>query len=236
MINTEAEEADGKRLVRAVRDQIGRGADVVKIYADNERGATFSIEELTRVVETARSAGRPVSAHATTREGMRRAALAGVSTIEHGDGGDAEVFGLMAERNVALCPTLTVIEASARYRGERPGSDRARARVERTRATFKAALTAGVTIVNGSDIGAFRHGEGARELELLVEFGLTPSEALRAATTEAARVLHLDNRLGAVKPGLLADLIAVSGDPTREIAALRRVKLVMKNGVLYRQP
>ena len=231
-----AEEADGDDLRRVVRDQIGRGADVVKVYADNARGATFSVEELKLIVETARSAGRPVSAHATTKEGMHRAAFAGVATIEHGEGGDPEIFRLMAERKVAFCPTLTVFEASARYRGYRPGSDTEPARVARARAAFKQALAAGVTIVNGSDIGAFSHGEGARELELMVDYGMTPPDALRAATSVAARVLKLDDRVGTIKPGLHADLIAVAGDPTREIATIRRIQLVMKDGVLYRQP
>jgi imidazolonepropionase-like amidohydrolase len=230
-----AEEADGEALRRVVRDQIGRGADVIKVYADNARGATFSVEELTLIVETARAAGRPVAAHATTREGMRRAATAGVTTIEHGEGGDAEVFRLMAERKVAFCPTLTVFEAIARQSGYRPGTDREPARLAHSRAAFKQALAAGVTIINGSDIGPFPHGDGARELELLVDHGMTPPDALKAATSVAARVLHLDDRLGSVKPGLRADLIAVAADPTRDITALRKVSLVMKNGVLYRE-
>jgi imidazolonepropionase-like amidohydrolase len=231
-----AEEADGETLRRVVRDQIGRGADVIKVYADNARGATFSVEELRLIVETARSSGRPVSAHATTREGMRRAALAGVETIEHGDGGDAEIFGLMASHGVAYCPTLSVHEAVSRYRGWRPGQDPEPESIRRVRAAFRQALASGVTIVNGSDMGVFPHGQGARELELLVEYGMKPPEALRAATSVAARVLHLDDRLGVIKPGLRADLIAVAGDPTREIGALRRVRLVIKDGILHRAP
>ena len=133
---------------------------------------------------------------------MRRAALAGVATIEHGDGGDLEVFKLMADRGVALCPTLAAFEASARYRGYRPGTDPEPPRLVRARATFKQALEAGVTIANGSDMGVFAHGDGARELELLVEYGMKPAEALRSATSVAAKTLRLDDRLGAVKSRL----------------------------------
>ena len=237
-----AEEADGvESLARVVRDQIGRGADWIKVYADTAMGGasvrpSFSVEELTRIVETARSVGILVSAHATSKEGMRRAALAGVATIEHGDGGDLEVFKLMAERGVVLCPTLAAFEASARYSGYRPGTDPEPARLKRARTTFKLALDAGVTIANGSDMGVFAHGDGARELELLVDFGMKPVEVLRAATAVAAKTLSLDNRLGSIKPGLLADLVGVEGDPTRDIKTLRQVKLVMKEGVLYREP
>ena len=237
-----AEPADGADLIRVVRDQIGKGADWVKVYADYRWGPggealpTFTLDELETLVEVAASAGRPVAAHAATAEGMRRAVLAGAQTIEHGDGGTPEVWALMRERGVALCPTLAAADAIARYGGWEPGRGPEPERIGQKRASFKAALEAGVTICHGSDVGVFSHGEAGRELALMVDYGMTPGEALAAATSVNAEILHLEEEIGRVAPGLVADLIAVEGNPVEDIGAITAVRLVMKGGKVVVRP
>jgi imidazolonepropionase-like amidohydrolase len=231
-----AEEADGiDGITHAVRSQIKHGADWIKLYADHEWGPngetepTFTLEELKTAVEVARSSGRYVAAHARGNEGVRRAVLAGVTTIEHGDSVTPEVFKMMADRGVPLCPTLSGTEVGFIRNGWRKGIDPMPPEVALKHRTFKDALAAGVTICNGSDVGAYPHGDNAREIELLVEYGMTPVQALQSATVIDARVFHLADR-GSIAPGLLADLVAVEGDPTHDIHALHHVRFVMKGG------
>ena len=200
-----AEEADGRdALDRIVRDQIARGADCIKYYADYRPAPgkavrpAFTLPEMKRIVAVAGNAGVPVVAHATSKEGMRLAALAGVTTIEHGDEGDAEVYRLMADKGVALCPTLAASEAMSRYRGWKQDAEAEPRELQLRRASFKEALGAGVTIICGSDAGVFAHGTQARELELMVDYGMTPLKALASATSIGARVLGLSDR-GAVR-------------------------------------
>ncbi len=237
-----AEEADGTTLIRVARRQIGHGVDVVKVYADYRWGPngtarpTFALEELASLVTIAADAGRPVIAHATTAEGMRRAALAGVRSIEHGDEGTPEVFALMAARHVVWCPTLAAGEAIAAYAGWHKGRDPVPARVARKKATFRAALAAGVEICMGSDVGVFTHGDSVREMELMVEYGMTPAAVLGAATATNARLLGLEDEIGRIAPGFDADLVAVAGDPTRDISALRAVALVVRHGRVIFHP
>ncbi len=236
-----AVEADGHdALIAEVRRQIGGGADWVKVYADyrwgpnGEARPTFSVEELTLIVDTAAASGRKTVAHASSADAMARAVEAGVATIEHGDGGTAEVFRAMARAGVALCPTIAAGDAIARYQGWDGAADTAPARIAVKRRSVDLALTAGVTFCNGSDVGVFSHGDNARELELMVDHGLTPLAVLTAATAGNAAILGLENEIGRVAPGHAADLIAVDGDPLADIAATRAVRFVMKHGAVVR--
>jgi imidazolonepropionase-like amidohydrolase len=238
-----AQEASGlDDVTRVTREQMGRGADFIKVYADYRAGPngetrpTFTLDELKRIVEVAKSTGRPVVAHASTPEGMRRAIEAGVETIEHGDSGTPEIWKLMVERRVGYCPTVAAGDATAQYAGWKKGVDPEPARIAAKRQSFKGALAAGVTLCFGGDVGVYAHGDNVRDLEIMVDYGLPLADSIRIATSGNAKLFHLEERVGSVKPGLLADLIGVEGDPTRDIKALRRVRMVMKDGKVYKEP
>ncbi len=236
-----AETADGfDDLIRVTRDQIGHGADFIKVYADyrwgpdNTAEATFTVAELKTIVEIAESSGRYVVAHASSEEGMRRAIEAGVETIEHGDGGTTEIFKLMADKGIGFCPTLAAGDAISQYRGWNKGVDAEPTRIANKRKSFKMALDAGVKIVFGGDVGVFPHGDNVRELEMLVEYGMGVKAALISATSLNAEIFHLD-RLGQIKNDFLADIIAVEGNPEEDISNLRKVSFVMKDGIVYKE-
>ncbi|MEP1033826.1 amidohydrolase family protein [Ekhidna sp.] len=234
-----AEPADGQNLITVTRDQVGKGADFIKVYADYRWGPnktampTFSIEELKLIVETAASSGRYVVAHAATEEGMRRATLAGVKTIEHGSAATAEVLNLMKERNVALCPTLAATHAVTQYFDGWNGKDPEPEKILNKRRMMRVAIESGVTIVAGGDVGVFPHGENVRELELMVNYGMKKIDVLKSVTTINAEVFGL-KKLGKLKSGFLADIIIVEGDPTENISALYEVQMVMKDGKRYK--
>jgi imidazolonepropionase-like amidohydrolase len=235
-----AAEADGvEGIAKEVRTQIGKGADIVKVYADyrwgpnGEAEPTFTIEELKKAVEVAGSSGRIVAVHTSTTEGMRRSIEAGVTTIEHGDGGTPELFALMKSKGIALCPTLAAGDAIAQYNGWKKGIDPEPDRIRQKRENFREALASGVKICMGGDVGVFAHGDNAREMELMAEYGMVPLDVLKSATSVNADVFGIAGKVGRVRPGLLADLLVVDGDPSVVISKVRNVKWVMKEGLIY---
>lgn len=239
-----AQECTGAaECVAAVREQAARGADWIKIYADYRTGPdgqtrpAFTQEEMNAMVAAAHDSGRPVAVHAQSDEGMRRAALAGVDTIEHGFYGTEATFRLMAEKHIAFMPTLTASEAYGIYFEHYvPGTSRPTDEMQAAAHAFELARKAGVTIGCGSDVGVFKHGENWREIAWMVRDGMTPVEALTAATATDASVVGMSKQLGGIHPGMLADVIAVEGDPTQNIEATKEVRLVIKDGVVYRRP
>ncbi|WP_282050116.1 metal-dependent hydrolase family protein [Maribacter aquivivus] len=236
-----AEAASGvDQCIETVRRQMGNGADLIKIYADYrwtpgaDSKATFLQEEINAMVATATTAGKYVVAHAGTPEGMKRAILGGVETIEHGDGGTPEIFKMMKDKGIGLCPTLAAGDAITQYRGWNKSTDPEPERIQQKRKSFKMALDSGVQIVFGGDVGVFTHGENYREMELMVDYGMKPLAVLKSATSGNASMFHL-NELGNLKKGFLADIIAVKGNPIQDISAVKNVSFVMKDGVVYKE-
>lgn len=236
-----AEPADGNDLIRVVRDQIGKGADFIKVYADYRWGMkgedqpSFTLDELKLVNEVTRSSGRILVCHAKSKEAMRRAILAGAETIEHGDFLDEEIARLMIEHKVTYFATLGAVDAIQQYRGWKKGQQADPPLVVQKKKNFKIALDAGVTLGMGGDVGVYPHGENVYEMELMQEYGMKPLDILRAATSVNARALHMEKEIGSVKPGWLADLVAVKGDPSKSVSELRKVQLVMKGGLVVRK-
>jgi len=236
-----AEVANADEMAKEVRMQISKGADVIKIYADyrwgrdGEAAPTFTSEEIAVAVKIANEGNRKVVVHSSTAEGMMRSINAGVTTIEHGDNGTEEVFKLMKQKNIALCPTLAATEATQQYKGWRKGTDPDTERIAAHKKSFKLALQTGVTICMGGDVGVFAHGDNAREMELMNEYGMPVLDVLKSATSVNADLFGYGNQLGRIKKGLLADIIAVEGDPSSDIKNIRKIKLVMKDGVVYKQ-
>jgi imidazolonepropionase-like amidohydrolase len=229
------------QTISAVRDQVAGGADLIKFYADYHWGkgeptrVTLSQAELNAGVAAAHDAGRSVAVHATTADGMRRAILAGADTIEHGYGGTPEVFKLMRDRGVALCATIAASEYYARYFEHWNGVEPAPESVQENRRSFRLAMQGGVPICMGGDVGVYTHGKNWLEMEAMQRAGMPAAQVMVAATSGNARIFRLSDR-GQVKPGLLADLVAFDGDPTRDVSAARNVRFVMKGGVIVRRP
>ena len=237
-----AQTADGyDDLVRVVRSQIGRNIDFVKVYADYRWGPnrtaqpSFTQSELQTIVEVTASSGRPVVAHAATAEAMKRAILAGVETIEHGDGATRETYKLMREHSVALCPTLAAGDAISQYGGWNKGVDPEPLRIAAKRKSFREALDAGVTICFGGDVGVYPHGDNVRELEMMVDYGMDAVDVLRSATSVNADIFHIGDKVGRIREGALADIIVVQGNPIADISALRSIEVVIKDGDIVRQ-
>ena len=237
-----AEEVSGAdEMTKAARDQIAAGADVIKMYADyhylpgEPSRPTLTEEEMAAGVAVAHDAGRIAAAHATTAEGMRRAILAGVDTVEHGYGGTPEVFKMMHDRGTALCPTLGASEAYARYFQGWNGQEPAPESVQENRRSFQMAMKAAVSICMGGDVGVFAHGQNWLEMEAMQRAGMPAAQVMIAATSGNAAIFHLADR-GQVKPGLLADLVAMRADPTKDVSAVEHVNFVMKGGQVFQNP
>ncbi len=232
---------------KAVRQRYKNGADWIKItatggvlsVAKDGLGPHFKEDEIAEIVSTAKDFGFQVAAHAHGDEGMARAVRAGVKTIEHGSFMSDATMDLMIERNTYLIPTITAGITAAEL-GKRPGyfpevvAKKAREIGPLILDMFKRAYAKGVPIGFGTDAAVFKHGDNAREFEYMVEGGMKPMEAIQCATSINASILEQSDKFGRIKAGLMADIIAVDGDPLKDISELREVNFVMKEGVVYK--
>jgi imidazolonepropionase-like amidohydrolase len=241
--------ADGRdELIKAVRLQIKRGSDVIKIastggvldLSENGSGAEFSIDEIKAVVETAKDYGLKVACHAHGAEGIRRAILGGVASIEHGTFMNDEDFELAKQYGTYLVPTIIAgksVADSAKIKGYFPPVIARKAMEVGTRIqqTFGRAYKAGVKIAFGTDAGVYAHGKNYLEFQYMVEAGMPPMEAIKAATTSAADLLGIADKTGSITKGKFADIIAVDGNPLEDIKTMKNVSFVMKEGKIYNQ-
>ena len=219
---------------RAVREQIGHGADLIKVYADWVY-PTLTVAEMQVIVEEAHKAKLKVAAHATTADGIHNAISAGVDSIEHGHHADRTDLQLMKQKGVYLVPTLSGLDAHIARKPEDFTSAKAQAYLEAIRQTMTTAGQIGVKIADGSDPEtASRHGKNAEELQSMTRRGLATLGAIRAATTSAADLIGWPDDVGAIEAGKFADLIAVQGDPIEDITLLQHVKFVMKGGTVIK--
>ncbi|SRR5579871_2775926 len=229
---------------RAVREQIKYGADWIKYYSDrryyvNDKGAlrsmvNFTPEEAKAIVDEAHRLGHKVAAHAIGRDGIQAALDAGVDTIEHGDGLDEELIDTMVKRGVYWCPTIYVGVYVAEGRAA-AGAPVWKTMMDLEAKAFALAVKKGLKISYGTDAGGFAWSEAqARDFTYMVKYGQTPMQAIQSATTVAAELLGMQDKIGAVEAGKFADIVAVDSDPLRDISVLEHMKFVMKSGVIYR--
>jgi imidazolonepropionase-like amidohydrolase len=231
-------------LVEAIRQQYKEGADFTKIYQTgrdsviNGRLVTpyqYTEEELTAAVKEAARVGKYVAVHATGEPGALYAARAGVRSIEHARQLSDETIHLMKDRGIFAVPTFVIVEYFADHAATPAVAARERQILELHAENFRKQLAAGVPIAMGSDVGPFPHGTQAREFALMVQFGMKPLAALQAGTLNGAKLLGWEGQIGAIKPGYLADIVAVDGNPLEDISALQRVTFVMKGGTVYKK-
>jgi imidazolonepropionase-like amidohydrolase len=234
-----------EQIVEAIREQVKEGSDFVKIYETGpdrvingklQTPYQYTEAQLAAAVTEAARTGRRVAVHATGEPGTLYAVQAGVESVDHAYQLSDETMRLMKEKQIPAVPTFAIAEYFADHAATPAAADRERKLQALHAAEFKRQLAAGVPMAVGSDVGPFPHGTQAREMELMVEYGMSAVAVLQADLINGAKLLGWEDEVGALKPGYFADVIAVPGDPTKDIGALKQVRFVMKGGVVYKQP